>query len=68
MISHPDMEYIYTQMELDMRENGKKINKMEKVKKFGLMALLMKEIMWMEKSRVLEFLNGQIILYIKDNL
>ncbi len=62
------MEYIHILMEPDMKENGKMINKMAMVKKFGLMALLMKDNMSMEKNKVQVLLNGQINLYIEDNL
>ena len=65
MINRLDMGHIYIQMEQDMMENGKVISKMEKEKKIGLMVLHMKVNMLMAKSMDMEYLNGQIILYIK---
>ena len=43
-----------------MKEIGKKINKMGKVKKVGQMEQHMKEIINKEKKVVREFLNGQM--------
>jgi len=43
MIRQTVMVFILTLMELNMKDTGKMIYSMEKVKKFGLMALSMRE-------------------------
>ena len=59
------MVYIPTLMEQDMKENGKKINRMGKEKSLGLMVLVMKEIINKEKNVVLEYLSGLITQFMK---
>ena len=48
-----------------MKEIGKKINKMEQVKKVGLMVLRMKEIINKVKKAVKVFSNGLMEVYMK---
>ena len=67
MIKHMDMAYIHILMEQNMKDIGKKINKMEKEKKVGLMVLLMKEIINLEKKVGKEFSNGQMEVHMKEN-
>ena len=62
------MGHIDIQMEQNMKENEKKINKMEKEKIISLMVLHMKVNMLMVKNKDMEYLNGQIILCIRANL
>lgn len=51
-----------------MSENGLKINNMGKVKKPGQIILNMKEIMYLEKKKDMDFLNGLNILILMENL
>ena len=62
-----DMVNIYVQMEQYMKENGKKINNMEKEKKYGLMVLGMKVIILMVKNMVKENFIGLMVLHMKEN-
>ena len=68
MINRIYMGHIDIQMEQNMKENEKKINKMEKEKIISLMVLHMKVNMLMVKNKDMEYLNGQIILCIRANL
>ena len=52
----------------NMKDIGKKINKMEKEKKVGLMVLHMKEIINKEKKAGKVFLNGQMEVNMMENL
>ena len=55
-------------MELNMKVIGKKINRMEQVRKVGLMEPPMKEIINKVKKVAKEFLNGQMEVFMKVNL
>ena len=63
-----DMVYIHILMELNMKEIGRKINKMEQVKKVGLMVPRMKETINKVKKVVKVNLNGLMVVHMKDNL
>ena len=63
-----DMVYIHILMELNMKEIGRKINKMEQVRKVGQMVLHMKEIINKERKVAKVNLNGQMEVLMKDNL
>ena len=65
MIKHMDMVYIHISMELNMKDIGKKINKMEKEKKVGQMVPHMKEIINKVKKVAKVFLNGLMEVYMK---
>ena len=52
------MELITIAMELNISDNDRMINNMEKVKKYGLMGLDMKAIILMEKKKVKEVFFG----------
>lgn len=43
------------------------INKMEKEKKFGQMVLVMKDYIIKEKNMEMEYLNGQMDQFMKEN-
>ena len=62
------MVYILILMERNMKGIGKKINRMEQVKKVGLMVLHMKEIINKVKKVVKVNLNGLMEVHMKDNL
>ena len=49
------------------KDIGKMINKMDMVKKFGLMVVYMKENIKMEKKMVQGNLNGVMEVYMKEN-
>lgn len=68
MIEHKVMEHIIMLMELNMKENGLKINNTEKEEKCGLMEHCMLEIMLMERRMVKENFNGVMELLMKENL
>ena len=68
MIKPQEKEFIFIVMGLFIKVNGRKINNMESVKKFGLMAHLMKENLYKEKNKVKEYLNGVMEQYMKVNL
>ena len=51
-----------------MKEIGKMINRMEKEKKVGLMEPRMKEIIKKEKKVGEVYLNGLMVVYMKENL
>ena len=63
-----DMEYIHISMEQNMKEIGKKINKMAQVKKVGLMVLHMKATINKAKKVDKVNLNGLMVVPTKDNL
>jgi len=54
-------------MELNIWDIGKMINRMGMVKKYGQMALVMKDNIKMAKSMAKELLNGLMVLYILEN-
>ena len=55
---HMDMALIFTLMEQNMKDNGRKINKTDMVRKHGLMVHVTREIINKVKSLVTESLNG----------
>ena len=63
-----DMVYIHILMELNMKEIGKKINKMEQVRKVGLMELHMKVNINKVRKVVKVNLNGLMEVHMRDNL
>ena len=54
-------------MELNISVNGRMINKMELVKRFGLIKLVMRENTYREESTVKEFSNGLMVRNIEDS-
>ena len=68
MIKLMDMAFILIQMGQDMKDIGKKISRMEVVKKVGPMVLLMKVNINKEKKVGKEFLNGQMVVHTMGNL
>jgi len=60
------MEYINKQMEQYMKDIGEMINNMVKVKKNGLIILVIKGIIMMAKNKVKECTNGLIIVIMKE--
>ena len=60
MIKQMDMEFMFMWMVLNMKANGKTINSMEKVLKFGRMALNLKVLILMGKKMGMVNLNGQM--------
>lgn len=60
--------YIYTMMELSMRESGLRINKMEMVQRYGQMVLDMKEIILMAKKKGKANFIGLMDQCMKENL
>ena len=63
-----DMEGIHISMEQNMKEIGKKINKMAQAKKVGLMVLHMKATINKAKKVDKVNLNGLMVVPTKDNL
>jgi hypothetical protein len=57
----------YTMMGLNMWASGKRINIMEKAKKTGLMALIMKVTISMERKMEMDFLDGLMVQPTMDN-
>ena len=68
MIKRMDMVFILISMEQNMKEIGKKINKMEQEKKVGLMVLHMKVIINKVKKVDKENSNGLMEVLMKVNL
>lgn len=54
-------------MVLNILDNGKMTDKMEKEKKFGLMVLVIKANIKMEKKMGEELLDGLMVLYMLEN-
>ena len=65
MIKHMDMVFINILMVLNMKDNGLKINKEDKVLKLGLMDLVIKVLIKMGKNVVKGNLNGLMVLLMK---
>jgi len=65
MIKLMEMVHIFTLMELNMKDTGEKINKMDKVKKLGPMEPAIKEITNKGKNLDTESLNGQMVQNMK---
>ncbi len=65
MIKLMEMVHIFTLMELNMKDIGEKINKMDKVKKLGLMEHVIREIINKGKNLDTESLNGQMVQNMK---
>jgi hypothetical protein len=62
-----DLEYIFMLMELNMKEIGKMINRMEMVSNNGLMAHNTKEHMFKERRKVMAYLDGRMGLIMMEN-
>lgn len=60
-------ENMFIWMELNILDNGKMIDKMEKDKKYGLMVIVIKANIKMEKKMVEEFLNGLKVRSMLEN-
>ena len=58
MTKHKALVFILIWMELNMLVRGMKINSMEKERKVGQMALCMRVIMFLERSKVLVIFSG----------
>lgn len=67
MTRQKDMEFTLIWMVLNIKDIGKKISNMEKVKRLGQTLHNMREIMFKEKSMVMEYLSGQMEQYIMEN-
>ena len=65
MIKLMEMVHIFTLMELNMKDTGEKINKMDKVKKLGLMEHVIREIINKGKNLDTESSNGQMVQNMK---
>lgn len=57
-----DMEYILILMGLYMKENGRKINKMEMDLNNGQMVLVIRDNTYRAKNKDREYLNGKMVL------
>ena len=68
MIKQMGLEYIWMQMGRDTKENGKKINKMEKENNFELMVADMKEFIKTELSKEKGFFIGKTVHIFKVTL
>ena len=62
-----DMEYIHTQMGLNIKVTGKKISRTAMEFKHGRIRLAMKEIMSRARNKVLVNLHGLMVLTIREN-
>ena len=67
IIENNSRENLYIWMELNILDNGKMIDKMEKDKKYGLMVIVIKANIKMEKKMVEEFLNGLKVRSMLEN-
>jgi cell fate (sporulation/competence/biofilm development) regulator YmcA (YheA/YmcA/DUF963 family) len=65
MIKLMEMVHIFTLMELNMKDTGEKINKMDKVKKLGPMEPVIREIINKGKNLDTESSNGQMVQNMK---
>ena len=65
MIKSMDMVFTHIQMELKMKDIGKKINKKEEEMKNGPMLPVMRENIKKEKNQVFENLNGLMVVLMK---
>lgn len=68
MTKHKDLEFMFIQMEQNIKDNGKMINSMEQANNFGKMAQNTKDNIKRVKNKEKEFLLGLILLYIKELL
>lgn len=68
MIKQMEMEFMFMQMEQNIKELGKMINSMATEQKFGLMEQSMKASMKMDINKAKGFLYGLINLGMKVNL
>ena len=68
MIKLMALVYTLTWMELDMKGNGKWINNMERVRRFGQTMPDTKETIIKERSMDKVFSNGQMVLLTRDSL
>ena len=62
MIKQMDMEFMSIKMELDMRENGKMIYNMDRVKRFGQIIRCMRDTIMKGKSMEKVFIFGKMDL------
>ena len=63
-----DLEHIVMKMGHNIKAAGNKTNIMDRVKKLGQMAQILKEFTWMEKKKEKATLNGPMDLVIKEIL
>ena len=67
MIKHMDTEYLKTLEDQHIKDNGLKINSMEKDQKFGQISHCMKEIIKMDRNVDKENLLGKMEVVMKAN-
>lgn len=68
MIKSMDLEYMFTQIKLDMKGSGQMIFKMERDSKYGLMDRDMMEIILKARNMAMVKLNSQMAHNILESL